>query len=428
MKKRKVIFGIFISAIFLIAILLLVFIKTKNYNETIINLTDEEKIQDFEYLCDILDGTYPFWNEVAERGIDKNLVYEKYKNEVQEANTDIEFMELVRYFLNEFKGYGHLSVLDGYMYDLYDKTFALGLAELNDMEMKRMKPWYDVLYNPISKETYSLLDSSHTGFRSIKGLKNEYTEQNSSITAEQETREENLLFDIIVEDEIAYLKIYSFDFANIQTDSMKLQNFFNKVAQYPHLIIDLQDNSGGSDKYWKELIVSPNLSEAKAFERYFLVRQKSLNSPFLNAYFDESDILPIEKLPRFEKLQKDNLPFFTNYVIAKEIIYSTRDEKQFNGKIWVLTNPKVYSSSENFIMFCKNTGFATLVGTSTGGDGGIADPILLSLPNSGLIIRFSMFYGLNNDGTGNEAIGTLPNIMIKDDENALDICISQIND
>jgi len=39
-----------------------------------------------------------------------------------------------------------------------------------------------------------------------------------------------------------------------------------------------------------------------------------------------------------------------------------------------------------------------------------------------------MFYGLNNDGTGNEAIGTLPNIMIKDDENALDICISQIND
>jgi len=66
------------------------------------------------------------------------------------------------------------------------------------------------------------------------------------------------------------------------------------------------------------------------------------------------------------------LPFFTNYVIAKEIIYSTRDEKQFNGKIWVLTNPKVYSSSENFIMFCKNTGFATLVGTSTGGDGGIA--------------------------------------------------------
>ena len=122
------------------------------------------------------------------------------------------------------------------------------------------------------------------------------------------------------------------------------------------------------------------------------------------------------------------MPFFTNYVIAKEIIYSTRDEKQFNGKIWVLTNPKVYSSSENFIMFCKNTGFATLVGTSTGGDGGIADPILLSLPNSGLIIRFSMFYGLNNDGTGNEAIGTLPNIMIKDDENALDICISQIND
>lgn len=63
-------------------------------------------------------------------------------------------------------------------------------------------------------------------------------------------------------------------------------------------------------------------------------------------------------------------------------------------------------------MFCKNSGFATLVGTTTNGDGGVADPLLLALPNSGLLIRFSIFYGLNADGAGNEATGTTPGHII----------------
>ena len=78
-------------------------------------------------------------------------------------------------------------------------------------------------------------------------------------------------------------------------------------------------------------------------------------------------------------------------------------------------------------MFCKNTDFATLVGKPTDGDGGVADPILFSLPNSGLIIRFSMFYGLNSDGTGNEANGTIPDITIDNSEDALERTILEID-
>ncbi len=82
----------------------------------------------------------------------------------------------------------------------------------------------------------------------------------------------------------------------------------------------------------------------------------------------------------------------------------------------VLVDEDVYSASENFVMFCKNTGFATLAGTTTGGDGGISDPMLLSLPNSGLIVRFSIYYSLNADGTGNEANGTKPEIIVTKEE------------
>lgn len=78
-------------------------------------------------------------------------------------------------------------------------------------------------------------------------------------------------------------------------------------------------------------------------------------------------------------------------------------------------------------MFSKNTDFATLVGTNTGGDGGVADPILISLPNSGLIVRFSMLYGLNPDGTGNEKYGTTPDILIDEEQDAFDKTIEEIN-
>ena len=55
------------------------------------------------------------------------------------------------------------------------------------------------------------------------------------------------------------------------------------------------------------------------------------------------------------------------------------------------------------------------------------DPMLLSLPNSGLIVRFSPLYGTNSDGEGNEACGTSPDILISEEEDAFEKCKSMIN-
>jgi len=117
---------------------------------------------------------------------------------------------------------------------------------------------------------------------------------------------------------------------------------------------------------------------------------------------------------------------FTHYMTDTEIFEAA--ENLYNGTIWILVDDTVYSSSENFVMFCKNTGFAALVGASTGGDGGIADPLLVALPNSGLIVLFSVFYGLNGDGSGNEANGTKPDIVLSENEDALKKCLERIDD
>jgi C-terminal processing protease CtpA/Prc len=82
----------------------------------------------------------------------------------------------------------------------------------------------------------------------------------------------------------------------------------------------------------------------------------------------------------------------------------------FKGRIFLLVDDKVYSSAESFAAFAKATKWAMLVGTRTGGDGIGIDPALVSLPNSGLIVRFPLEMGLNPDGSANEEFATAPDI------------------
>lgn len=96
---------------------------------------------------------------------------------MEETKTDIAFFKNIAYFLKEFKGLGHLSVLDGSMYRLYMDAISDGDRLLSPQEKQKIQPLREVLENPVSKNTYEQLDQSHTGFRSVIGLKEEYRSQ-----------------------------------------------------------------------------------------------------------------------------------------------------------------------------------------------------------------------------------------------------------
>ena len=60
------------------------------------------------------------------------------------------------------------------------------------------------------------------------------------------------------------------------------------------------------------------------------------------------------------------------------------------------------------------------MGTQTGGDGiGALDPVMLRLPNSGILVQYTMMYGLNPDGSGSEETGTTPDVLSPAGEPAL---------
>ena len=89
-----------------------------------------------------------------------------------------------------------------------------------------------------------------------------------------------------------------------------------------------------------------------------------------------------------------------------------------NAKRWLLVGPNVYSAAEMFVNFCQATGWATVAGTHTMGDGIGIDPALVLLPDSGLLFRFSMVAGETPKGgmsiEGSEPDLTLPGSDLSD--------------
>lgn len=420
MKKKKIIIYTTLLVLLLIITASIFLTYQTKKSQLILNLTTEQKLEDFDTLCNILDQGYPFWTEVANAGIDKEVVYSTYRNNVIKSKTDIAFFKELGYFLKEFKGFGHLSILDGYLYGLYTDTISTLNGMQTEQKLENINPLVKVLTNPTSQNTYNLLDQSHTGFRSKIGLKKDYIDTETTII---ERDSPPIATKILEENQTAYIQIPSFLITNYERDKKVLTKFFSEISQYPNLIIDLRGNSGGSDNYWINLLAYSNIKKSASSERYFLFKLNETTKPYITS------ILPNDMIRDFSQIKGNKLfssytDKFSNYVVSK--ITVSPSPNPYAGKIWVLVDENIYSSSENFVIFCKNTGFATLVGTSTGGDGGM-DPMLVSLPNSGLITRFSVFYGLNAEGTGNEANGTLPDVLVENSKDALDKCLSLLD-
>ena len=145
---------------------------------------------------------------------------------------------------------------------------------------------------------------------------------------------------------------------------------------------------------------------------YALLADSENNRPFINNVFAPSDLHPIAELPDLPKLNRDGLDAATHFVESTLHVDPAEERAAFHGRVWLLVGPMVYSASESFSVFCQATGFAALVGTQTSGDGiGALNPVLMRLPNSGILIQYTMMFGLNPDGSSSEEAGTTPDVL-----------------
>lgn len=170
--------------------------------------------------------------------------------------------------------------------------------------------------------------------------------------------------------------------------------------------------------YWRVNVISPLTKKPITVDNYIFTRV-DYGKPFYKARniklksIDDLDDSTLKQMP--EDIKKN----FDCYWISSQTI-NPIDSIDFNGKIYLLVDNCVYSASESFAAFCKESGFATLVGETTSGDGIGIDPLLFHLPNSGLVIRFSSTLGLNGDFTINEEVKTVPDVEVPAIRNSMD--------
>lgn len=379
----------------------------------------ERYLSDYDYMIDIIENNYPYL-DVAKMVTHKDFetIYSEYRQKIMDVETDAEFFsEIVQPFLDEFDYIGHMSIVSK---EEYDANFG---------SLKKLLGRDDFpQYGNFLLEVYSLPNVCkfyETSFNQGIGV-----EKSQSIEGDK-SHNENLYFSYFPNDSAAYVSISSMlPFDKEDNDAAELKKFFEEIESkgYQNCIIDIRGNGGGSDMYWREHIVSPNQKGPLSYKSYSL-----LKGVLSTLYVESSgrEIHPISEFPidSFPDLSYEQLDTFEYYYL-RETTVSHSDEQPysplFNGHIWLLVDGYVYSAADYFARFCKETGFATVVGNETAGGSGSFSPMVVSLPNTGICFRFSPTLGLNSDGTSDEQVGTIPDIQASPGEDELIRCLRTI--
>ncbi|WP_333862852.1 S41 family peptidase [Chitinophaga sp.] len=216
------------------------------------------------------------------------------------------------------------------------------------------------------------------------------------------------------QDRIAIMTIQSFSHLRIKKDKPEIENFLSNIKGCNTLIINIHDNGGGSEEYWQNNIVARLIQTPINYLMYPIIKDGEMNRHFYPQYFERGRILQqgygLQRIPQELLTEK-------YYIKEEQDTITPNNPVDFQGKIYLLVSEKVFSTSEHFAQFCKTTGWATIAGERTGGDGIGSDPIIVRLPESGILLCYPALIGVNHDGALNFEERTIPDILI-DGKNA----------
>ncbi|NMA82548.1 MAG: hypothetical protein GX962_01635 [Epulopiscium sp.] len=378
-----------------------------------ISLTLEEALEDYDYMWEVLENNYAYFG-VANRlyGVSPEEIKKKYRDYIlyfYESGADlIAYNRTLRACLSEFKGTAHLGFIDHDYWDVY--KYALEL----DKEVLEDTSGLQFFIDPLIDEKTVLAYEYITG----KSREEIVTNPENILSSNQH----NLEFRLI-DNDIAYMRINSFQHRYIANDHEKIMDFYHSIQDCKYLIIDITGNQGGSSFYWGNSIVSPNFNEKIEYDTVSFLKDGKENREYVEAagfQIEPISAFDIESLENFNMEDYETLDSVARY---KKIYQPINDKKLFEGEIYLLIDEKVYSSAEAFTLFCKETGFATIVGRNSRGCSSRVSPLPTSLPNSGLVFRYTNLYRINKDGSSNVEFGTTPDYICDEGETPLNTCL-----
>ena len=350
------------------------------------------KMQDFENLYSILEENYPFF-KLNERMNDVDWLENKskYKRLIRNTKNDAEFFVAMERILGDLND-ENVKILSGHdfkkVYLNYYETYA---RTNNFRELYK----YEAITNPFVLYRYNMSD----------GLEDIVLYE-----------EENLETKVLKKDNLAYIKIKTMtSFDEAQEDYIEIKRFLKDVEDYKKLIIDIRGNKGGSDTYWKD-IVQLLIEEPLTTRNYSFFkdgRHRNNNDAFYIKGMTTIKLLDDEILKEFPEEIKTDFDFYKNHSIRINPWQGSTDPLDmidFKGKIYMLVDKNVFAEAENFAAFAKKSGFATLVGQTTGGGRSFAEIPITYLLQSKFVVQYSREMVMNEDGTINMETKTTPHI------------------
>lgn len=259
-------------------------------NDTYIGMTKAQWCEDYEYMWKALKENYAFLGIAERDGVDVEAIYEKYKAIIAQSDNEKECYQCLFNAVQDIGNYGHLRFFEPrdyqYMRSVYD----------ND---PNKSVWAATLNAPHTAEGYEKLDKLYEacGFYGDEESMQESTGQ----------EEANVTTHSLSENQVAYMKINSFNGNNIAADQKVIFDFYDQMADYDHLIIDLTQNGGGADFYWMTLLVEPLLKENMTCSYYELFPKGDNNKRFYETLFSKEELKAIKDLPALPKLNQQDL-------------------------------------------------------------------------------------------------------------------------
>jgi len=388
-------------------------------------LTREQAIEDYLYMWKTLEENapyladlpnYPQWAENTPQQI-KERYLEDLKG--QPRNMDLDsYASFMSKSLSELESVGHIFVIPESMHEALQTGFKMLYDEymrdyISDNEREIFLRIDEFLNNSKTVEFYRHFNNS-------AARPDDETERLYFL---EEVFNSNVRFASVysnVKGNSPYITIKSFGFPPIieylEYAAERLIEFFEKNKDAENIIIDIRGNRGGNTFIWSEGIVKPLISDTLTSLHMLGFINGGLNTYLWGGEYPVN--LPDDWRNYFPNVG-DILRFDT--ISLSENEYSDNISVGFNGKIWLLVDGSSASASDAFAVFCKQTGFATVIGTQTSGTGtGAGSPYAFPLPNSGMLIYYEPWYVFNEDGTCNQIEGTEPDIDVGD-RDALDV-------
>ncbi len=360
-------------------------------------LSRSEMVEDFEYLFRELKETYPFF-EVLKRKYDIDFLknHDIYLKKVKDCKTDEEFTKTLNEIMGDLHNF-HAKIADS---AYVDQTLKYYSRNWNQPSI-----YYEFLNlnRQVVRNRYGLDGiQSKTGAGPIKrkqmGLIKDDGEANISLESQGD---------------LAILKISQMgDLANLDKDEKVLNEFLRNKHMYKALVIDIRDNVGGNMEYWQNFLMPKLTKNPKQVVNHMFFKDSPKTRLLL-----QDNTLNMENLSNVDITgirldHPEDLKDFAFYI--KDTIVINPDESKkdngYEGKIFLLVDEDVFSAAEGFASFVKNTEFATIVGTQTGGDGITLGVINSVLPNSGLVFTYTNTLGYDSTGEINEEHPTTPDI------------------